>query len=190
MTSSSRRRGPGSRAGGNHPTRLELLDSAARIADRDGTSALTVDAITKDAGHAKGTFYIHFEDRSDLLVELHRRFHNELFARIALTTDSEAHGPTRARSRITAFLDGCRHQIGVRSMLFQARHEPVIAELARQRNDEAARILAEDIKEETPTPMETARLLVAATVEVAIQELSSGRRLVRLRTVLLAMVPD
>lgn len=190
MTGTSQRRGPGSRAGGNHPTRLELLDSAARIADRDGTSALTVEAITTAAGHAKGTFYIHFDGRSDLLVELHRRFHDELFAHIELTTDSEAHGPIRARSRITAFLDGCRNQVGVRSMLFQARHEPEIAELARQRNNEAARILAADIEDETATPMETARLLVAATIEVAIQELTSGRRLSRLRTALLAMVPD
>ena len=189
MTGTSQRRGPGSRAGGNHPTRLELLDSAARIADRDGTSALTVEAITKNAGHAKGTFYIHFDDRTELLVEMHRRFHDELFAHIELTNDSEAHGPTRARSRITAFLDGCRIQIGVRSLLFQARHEPVIAELARQRNDEAARTLAADIKEETPTPMETTRLLVAAPIEVAIQELTSGRQLSRLRTALLAMVP-
>lgn len=190
MTGTTQRRGPGSRAGGNHPTRLELLDSAARIADRDGTTALTVEAITKDAGHAKGTFYIHFEDRADLLVELHRRFHDELFAQIERITDVEAHGPTRARSRMTAFLDGCRNQIGVRSMLFQARHEPVIAKLARQRNDEAARTLAADIKDATPTPTETARLLVAATIEVAIQELTSGRRLPRLRTALLAMVPE
>jgi hypothetical protein len=121
---------------------------------------------------------------------MHRRFHDELFARIARTTDAEDHGPDRARSRITAFLDGCRDQVGVRSMLFEVRHEPVIAELARQRNDEAARTLAADIKIATPTPMETARLLVAATIEVAIEELTSGRRLPRLRTALLAMVPE
>jgi hypothetical protein len=65
-----------------------------------------------------------------------------------------------------------------------------IAELARQRNDEAARTLAADIKIATPTPMETARLLVTATIEVAIEELTSGRRLPRLRTALLAMVPE
>lgn len=190
MTSSTQRRGPGSRAGGNHPTRLELLDSAADIAERDGTSALTVDAITKAAGHAKGTFYIHFDDRADLLVEMHRRFHDELFARIASATNANEAGPTRARSRITAFLDGCRNQVGVRSMLFQARHDPLIAELARERNDEAARTLATDIKTVTTTPTETARLLVAATIEVAVQELTSNRRLPRLRAALLSMVPE
>ena len=189
MTSTTRRRGPGSRAGGNHPTRLELLDSAAHIADRDGTTALTVEAITRDAGHSKGTFYIHFEDRADLLVELHRRFHDELFAHIERTTDAGAHGPTRARSRMTAFLDGCRNQIGVRSMLFQARHEPVIAKLARQRNDEAARLLAADLRGVATHPVETAHLLVAATAEVALRELRAGRTLPRLRASLTAIIP-
>jgi hypothetical protein len=75
-------------------------------------------------------------------------------------------------------------------MLFQARHDPLIAELARERNDEAARTLAVDIKSVTSIPTETARLLVAATIEVAIQELTSNRRLPRLRAALLAMVPE
>jgi hypothetical protein len=75
-------------------------------------------------------------------------------------------------------------------MLFQARHEPVIAEMARQRNEEAAQVLALEIDSATPTPVETAQLLVAATIEVAVQELTSGKRLARLRTALLKMVPD
>lgn len=75
-------------------------------------------------------------------------------------------------------------------MLFQARHEPLIAELARERNEEAARILAVDIGSATSTPAETAQLLVAATIEVAMQELTSGTQLPRLRAALLAMVPE
>ena len=190
MSKSVQRRGPGSRAGGDHPTRLELLASAGQIAERDGITALTVDAVTKAAGHAKGTFYIHFQDRSDLLVEMHRRFHDDLFAAIAKAAEAEFDGSSRARLRIIAFLDGCRQQTGVRSMLYQARHEPVIAELARQRNDEAARFLARDIETATSTSLETARLLVAATIEVAVQELTSRKRIPRLRSALLDMVPD
>ncbi|MFM8381584.1 MAG: TetR/AcrR family transcriptional regulator, partial [Actinomycetota bacterium] len=112
MSKSAQRRGPGSRAGGDHPTRLELLASARHIAERNGITALTVDAVTKAAGHAKGTFYIHFEDRSDLLVEMHRRFHDELFAAIAKAAEALSEGPSRARLRIIAFLDGCRQQTG------------------------------------------------------------------------------
>ena len=67
------RRGPGSRAGGNHPTRLELLDAATHLAGAEGLDALTVSAITDAAGHAKGTFYVHFDDRAQMIAELHRR---------------------------------------------------------------------------------------------------------------------
>jgi len=166
------------------------VHAATDLAERKGLSALTVDAITKAAGHAKGTFYVHFSDRTELLIEMHRRFHDELFDRIAASVERDADGPARVRASITAFLEGCRGQVVVRAMLFQARHEPVIADLAQQRNEQAAKALASDLRGSTSTPDETARLLVTATVEVAIQELTSGRRLPRLRSALLAMVPS
>ena len=189
MSETVRRRGPGSRAGGNHPTRVELLRSAINLAEEDGLDTLTVGAITEAAGHAKGTFYVHFADRTELLVEMHRTFHRDLFARIAKIVESEIDGPTRARARIVAFLDGCRQQVGVRSMLFQARHDPAIADLALRRNEEAAKALASDIRAAVDTPFETAVLLVSSTIEVAGRELAAGRRLPRLRSALLAMVP-
>ena len=40
MTSKMQRRGPGSQAGGNHPTRLELLDAATHLAGAEGLDAL------------------------------------------------------------------------------------------------------------------------------------------------------
>jgi hypothetical protein len=74
-------------------------------------------------------------------------------------------------------------------MLFQARHDPVIADLARQRNEEATKALSSDIRDKVNTPFETAALLVSATIEVAGRELEAGRRLPRMRSALLAMVP-
>lgn len=190
MTDTSvRRRGPGSRAGERHPTRQELVEAAAALAQTDGLTSLSVDAITRAAGHAKGTFYVHFGDRAELLVVLHRRFHDELFEAIRRDSADLPQGPNRARARIMAFLDGCRRQPGVRSMLLQARVLPEISELARQRNTEAARELAVDLMEVAVTPYETAQLLVAATVEVALLELRARRRLPRLRGALAAMVP-
>ncbi len=75
-------------------------------------------------------------------------------------------------------------------MLLQARALPEIAELVRERNDEASRELAVDLAGVTPSPRDTARLLVAATAEAALQELEAGKRLPRLRAALLALVPD
>ena len=184
-----RRRGPGSRADAHHPTRRELVDAAAVVAERDGLAALSVDAVTRTAGHAKGTFYVHFADRTELLVDLHRRFHDELFQRIREASVDVPVGPERARMMITAFLDGCRQQVGVRSMLLQARGLPEIADLVRQRNAEAARDLASQLSGATPDPLELAQLLVGATAEVALQELQAGRRLPRLRRALMSLVP-
>ena len=186
--SSIPRRGPGSRAGASHPTRHELLDAAVAIIDRDGLTGLSIDSVTRQAGLAKGTFYVHFGDRSELLVELHRTFHDELFATIASATSSIAPGPERARTRTVAFLDGCRRQSGVRSMLLQARSEPAVAAEVRRRNDQAAKLLAADLNETVVHPLETARLLVAATAEVAVHELEAGRKLPRLRTALTDLV--
>jgi TetR/AcrR family transcriptional regulator, transcriptional repressor for nem operon len=185
-----RRRGPGSRADEHHPTRVELLDSAVAVADRVGLAELSVAGVTAEAGVAKGTFYVHFTDRGALLVALHRRFHDELFARILADTAGRAPGPARLRARLLAFLDGCREMPGVRSLLRDARSEPAVDAEVRRRNAQARRVLAEDLRAPGPTGHEqhTARLLVAATVEAATAELDAGRRLPGLRRALLDLV--
>ena len=119
-TTRVRRRGPGSRAGKHHPTRQEIVEAALALADEDGLAALSVEAVTRAAGHAKGTFYVHFDDRTELLVALHDRFHDEVFEGIRDTTLGLPAGPDRARTRIIAFLDACRRQPGVRAMLRDA----------------------------------------------------------------------
>lgn len=184
-----RRRGPGSRADAAHPTRHELLDAATAIADRDGLAALSINEVTREAGLAKGTFYVHFADRSTLLVELHRRFHDDLYAAIAEDTAELVPGTARARARIHAFLDGCRRQRGVRAMLLQARTEPAILDEVGRRNDATARLLADDLRGAVDHPLETARLVVAATAETALLELTAGRAQPRLRAALDALLP-
>lgn len=189
MTSRMQRRGPGSRAGGNHPTRLELLDAATHLAGAEGLDALTVSAITDAAGHAKGTFYVHFDDRAQMIAELHRRFHDDLFSSIEDRTADMVPGSERARVRIEAFLDGCRSQPAVRAMLLEARSLPEIASLVEQRNAEAAEALKADLRGHVAHSSETARLLVSATIEVALQELTTNRRLPRLRAALYSFIP-
>jgi TetR/AcrR family transcriptional regulator, fatty acid biosynthesis regulator len=51
-------------------TRQRLLDAALAILDQDGEAALTTVAITRRAGIAQSTFYVHFTDTSDLLHAL------------------------------------------------------------------------------------------------------------------------
>lgn len=51
-------------------TRQRLLDAALAILDEEGESGLTTVAITRRAGIAQSTFYVHFSDTSDLLHSL------------------------------------------------------------------------------------------------------------------------
>jgi AcrR family transcriptional regulator len=51
-------------------TRQRLLDAALAILDQDGESGLTTVAVTRLAGIAQSTFYVHFTDTSDLLHAL------------------------------------------------------------------------------------------------------------------------
>jgi AcrR family transcriptional regulator len=51
-------------------TRQRLLDAALAILDVEGESGLTTVAVTRRAGIAQSTFYVHFTDTSDLLHAL------------------------------------------------------------------------------------------------------------------------
>jgi len=185
-----RRRGPGSRADDRHPTRRQLLDGAVTVADRVGLADLSVAGVTAAAGVAKGTFYVHFPDRTALVVAMHERFHDELFDRIATATAQQTAGLPRLRARLVAFLDGCRDMPGVRSLLRDAHAEPAVRAQVERRNAQAAGALAGDLRAGAPTGHEaqTARLLVAATVEAAAAELQAGRRLPALRRALVDLV--
>ena len=183
----ARRRGPGSRADENHPTRLEILNAAVELAERDGLRSLSVADITAAAGHAKGTFYVHFRDRTALLVALHRWFHDTVFDRVIASTAEDSPGPERARRRLIAFLDACRELPGVRALLLDARAEPAIAAEVDSRNRQATQILAADLAV-TAHPREKARILVLAAADIAARESTQGRKLPAARRALLEIV--
>lgn len=189
MSPNERRRGPGSRADECHPTRHDLLDAAVTVLDRDGLDGLSIRSVTSEAGLAKGTFYIHFADRRALVLDLHCRFHDDLFDAIARQSRTLQPGPERARLRMIAFLDGCRRQRAVRALLLEARSDPTVDAEVQRRNAQAARLLGVDLRGCADHPLDTARLLVAATVEVARRELETGRTLPHLRASLLALCP-
>lgn len=183
----ARRRGPGSRADENHPTRLEIIDAAVELAEREGLRALSVAEVTAAAGHAKGTFYVHFRDRTALLVALHRWFHDTVFDRVIADTAELQPGPERARRRLIAFLDACRALPGVRALLLDARTEPAIAAEVDNRNRQAAQALAVDLAD-LSNPGETARILVLAAADIAARESRQGRTIPAARHALLDIV--
>lgn len=51
-------------------TRQELLAAAARVFARQGYAEATVDAITREAGYAKGSFYRHWSSKEEAFFAL------------------------------------------------------------------------------------------------------------------------
>ena len=159
----------------NHPTRLLLLDTGLALADRTSLTAMSVDDVVRGADVAKGTFYVHFSDRTAFLVALHARFHEQLRASIRSSSASSKPGYQRIRRSTTAYLDGCLKARGVK-------------EVARS-NDRFARAAVGDLKAMGhQDPLETARLFVAMTAEVALFELDKGEPDTKLRRALLRML--
>lgn len=54
--------------------RSELLDAAEEIVVRQGVDAFTIDDVTGGAGVAKGTFYLHFANKDNLIGALRDRW--------------------------------------------------------------------------------------------------------------------
>ena len=61
--------------------RQAILDAAASLLADSGLRATSVDAVAKGAGIAKGTVYLYFASRSDLLAALRNKYAEDLASR-------------------------------------------------------------------------------------------------------------
>lgn len=59
-------------------TRAALVEAALALFDEKGVEATSVDEITTTAAVAKGTFYVHFQRKQDILLEQAARLVTEL----------------------------------------------------------------------------------------------------------------
>ncbi|MGP6172229.1 TetR/AcrR family transcriptional regulator [Microbacterium sp. A196] len=58
-------------------TRALLTDAAVRVFAEQGYVQTTVDQITEEAGTSRGTFYLHFHTKADILKDLLQRVEGE-----------------------------------------------------------------------------------------------------------------
>ena len=160
----------------SHPTRQVLLDAGLDLADDIGLGELSVNHVVRQAHLAKGTFYVHFADRTDYLVALHRGFHDQLRSLIRTAAAGLPAGGDRLRRSASAYLDGCLHARGVKAMLLHARGVQAIAQAVAQSDDRFAHAAAPDLAElGVAHPLEAARLFVAMVAQVALLECTDGR---------------
>ncbi len=173
----------------SHPTHDTLLQAGLRLAEQHGLTHMSVNAIVAEAGVAKGTFYVHFPDRTAYLVALHQWFHDRLKQTILTATADLEPGLERLRRGALAYLDGCLQGQAVKALLLEARGEPAIAEQVQHRNADFARLVQPNFEAMGwPHVEATARLYVAMTAEAALIELESGRANESLRAALFQFV--
>jgi AcrR family transcriptional regulator len=68
--------------------REELVDVALRLYERSGCGAPSVDEIVQEVGVAKGTFYLHFPSKSDIIKAVLEREIAELDAAVGAAVES------------------------------------------------------------------------------------------------------
>jgi AcrR family transcriptional regulator len=94
--------------------RDEIMNAAERLFLKDGVALTTIEQITSGAGVAKGTFYLYFSSKHDVLAALGDRFGQGLLRNIKAAIarqpekDWEAKLAAWARACVTGYLDSIR----------------------------------------------------------------------------------
>lgn len=168
--------------------RLSLLEAGMDLADRFGLASVSVNDVAAEAGVGKGSFYVHFADRAAFLLELHRGFHEDMLAEVREQTAGTRPGRARMEAAVAAFLDFSLAQRRVRPLLLDIRSEHQVAGEVGARVQQLTRMFEQDMRAQgVPDPAPAARLLMAMCTEVAVSELSRGRRDNALRRSLLRL---
>ncbi|HUE10385.1 MAG TPA: TetR/AcrR family transcriptional regulator [Steroidobacteraceae bacterium] len=102
--------------------RRELMNAAQRLFLEHGVGPVTIEQITSSAAVAKGTFYLYFSSKDDLLGALRKRFAEQLLARIrsAIAKRSQAHWKERLSAWAKAIIAGYLDSMRLHDILFYA----------------------------------------------------------------------
>ncbi|RZU51738.1 TetR family transcriptional regulator [Krasilnikovia cinnamomea] len=154
--------------------RAALLAAGLRLAGR-GLQGWSINAITAEAGVAKGTFYVHFAGRAEYLLALHHLFHERVLGGMGDAVGDQPPGRAALLAGALAYLDGCLNERAVKALLLEARIEPVIQAEIGARNEMVA-VLTEPhfAAMGWREPRTCARLFIALVAEAALLELPGG----------------
>lgn len=173
----------------DHPTRAALLDAGLRLLGTRDPARISVNAITTEAQVAKGTYYVHFASREQYFEALHQWWHERLIGDIRAAVAGMPHGPLRLRHGIVAYLDSCQRHHAVKAAMIATRGRPSPDDIGGGAGPLLREIIEDLAAAGHPTPEQTAQLIAAMALDVAISEVRQSRADERLRTALLAMLP-
>jgi AcrR family transcriptional regulator len=130
-------------------TRRRLLDGAALVLRKDGYGELTTSRVTREAGVAQPTFYVHFRDMDELLHALAEEKLTEIRkplreARLSIKT-ADSDDPLRETFRLP--LRSLTEQPELFRLWMQELHRPgsPLGRKAREMQAEMHRDLVEDL---------------------------------------------
>lgn len=160
-----------------HRTSETLLDAGVSVAERYGLAGLSVNRVVAEAGVAKGTFYVHFEDRAAFVDALHARFHARVAEAVAAATADIPDGAAKLVRGAEAYLDVCLDDRAVKALAHEARSDPALTGSMSARHELFAAASIPSFRAmkwgDAPT---AAQLFAALTAEIAIREMEAGRR--------------
>jgi len=96
----------GARAEQKEATRAHVFAHALRLFDERGYDAVSVEDVVRAAGVARGTFYVHFPTKDDVLIELIRQSDAKICARMRAARAKTFKDVLRATAK--AFADNWR----------------------------------------------------------------------------------
>ncbi len=164
-------------AAAGHGTREALLAAGVAVAERDGLAGLSVNSVVAEANVAKGTFYVHFEDREAFIDALHARFHDRVQQAVAKATAEVPAGAERILAGVEAYLDVCLADRAIKALALEARANARLSSSMSVRHERFALTAVTSFKAMGWTDANAAaQLLAAMTSEIAIRELEAGRR--------------
>jgi len=104
--------------------RKQILDAARDVFAKRGYAQTTVDDIVAQAGVARGTFYLYFDDKRAAFAELVDRFAAQLSNKIARisTDDPERPVADQVRENIRAIVGVCLAERVMTKILFTDAH--------------------------------------------------------------------
>jgi AcrR family transcriptional regulator len=159
-------------------TREALLDAGAELAEEHGLAGVSVNMVVARAGVAKGTFYVHFKDRSAFVDAMHARFHARVQAAVDQAVGGLPPGARRLFRASEAYLDVSLANRGVKALSLEARSDPTVQDSMAVRRERLAAAGVTDLKAMGWDDTEAAaQLLAAMTREISVLEFDAGHRL-------------
>jgi AcrR family transcriptional regulator len=88
-------------------TRQRLLDAAQAVFTQKGFGASSVEDVAADAGYTRGAFYSNFSSKAELLLEVLKRDHDTIMARLSTLFDDAEASRADMEARVLQYYSEC-----------------------------------------------------------------------------------